>query len=100
MTIDYHHQGLMNGDLPLLSQALYFYHLGLEFLCTAKDAVVSGTHTLRMALYNNCGHVCSFLGDGQGVLKCREGLHAELEKATSECGTGTFFQQSLTQWSL
>uniref|UniRef100_A0A7S3KV70 KIF-binding protein n=1 Tax=Amphora coffeiformis TaxID=265554 RepID=A0A7S3KV70_9STRA len=96
LALIYHHQGLVNADLPVLSQAVSMYHLGLDFVELAKDLDDSGINNLRLALYNNLGHVYSFLGDGEGVKNCREGLQTELQKTRPDCSTGAFFRRSLT----
>ena len=89
----YHHQGLMSADLPTLSQASSLYNLCLEMIGTQQQQhqhqhpqqpdyiAEQADHTLELAIYNNLGHCCSFMGDLLGVVQCQEALRNMLMDA-------------------
>lgn len=85
-----HHQGLMSADLPTLSQASSLYNLCLEMIGTQQqhqhrqqpdNIAEQADHTLELAIYNNLGHCCSFMGDLPGVVQCQEALRNMLMDA-------------------
>lgn len=81
----YHHQGLISGNVPMLSSAATLYRLCLDLINTRLQKGVGidedqdsedehGDKQLELATYNNLGHLHSFMGDMQGVVVCRQAL--------------------------
>ena len=74
----YHHEGLLQDDLSSLLTARVWYEYSINMLARGRDTSDQGTILLRLSLYNNLGHVCSLLGDGPGVRRCRKDMQTNL----------------------
>ena len=95
----YHHQGVTEGDVPAMSRARSFYCVGLDLLTSEGLEHNLEAILLALALYNNLGHLHSFLNDLEGVSQCRQDLEQRLSTIpqghTMDVDTISFFQQSL-----
>ena len=92
----YHHQGIIEGDVPALSRARSFYCVSLDLLTEELEHNLEAT-SLTLALYNNLGHLHSFLDDHEGVTQCRQDLERKLSTHGHhvDVAAASFFQQSL-----
>lgn len=102
----YHHQGITEGEVPALSRARSFYCVSLDLLTgddsqsdhnSIFDYTNYQTVVLTLALYNNLGHLHSFLDDHEGVVQCRQDLEQKLASHSRvvDDETVSFFQSSL-----
>lgn len=96
LAIVYHHDGMIEGDTSALGQARSLYSNSLRFLSRELESGDSNANLLAMALYNNLGHLLSFLDDRSGVLQCRMELQNRLDRANVNDATATFFRHSLS----
>ena len=93
----YHHQGLLNSDVPLLSQAGDLYSWGIDLLRIYRGpAQGKETSLLDLALYNNLGHLYSILGDIEGMARCKEMLQYALTLPQPSQTTTAVFESSLS----
>ena len=93
----YHHEGIVEGEFASLASAHSLYTFCGNMLVATRHSSVRGLVELGLALTNNMGHLCSYLGDGELLIKCRRELEVKLLGAQPDQGTAAFFRHSLSR---
>lgn len=100
-----HELGLVEENMEVLMCARTLYKFALDLVGQAVVSAnnVSGCaidmNVLAVAIYNNLGHLFSFIGDDQqGILQCRMGLETHIPVITATLNTGclSLFHESLS----
>lgn len=97
----HHDQGFVHANLSDLAKARRLYEFALLVLSKANSVgkPTMDTALLEAALYNDLGHVHSFLGDVPGVIFCRESLKNLMRNVLLDPEDNRFFQANLNESS-